>query len=120
LSGWTERRRTIAQQYRAGLRDTSVVVPREFDPGHVYHLFPVLSPDRAAFQAHMGNCGVETLIHYPVPITRQPALVPSRPATCPIADRVCGELVSLPMYPTLSDQDVAVVAEAVRSFPVPR
>jgi dTDP-3-amino-3,4,6-trideoxy-alpha-D-glucose transaminase len=116
LHGWTERRRAIARQYRQALAGASIVVPREFDAGHVYHLFPVLTPHRAAFQAHMTACGVETLIHYPVPIPRQPALAPFQPAMCPIADRVCGEVVSLPMYPALSDQDVAAVTEAVRSF----
>ncbi|MEO8677556.1 MAG: DegT/DnrJ/EryC1/StrS family aminotransferase [Vicinamibacterales bacterium] len=116
LKGWTERRRAIAKQYRQALDGASIVVPREFDAGHVYHLFPVLTPHRAAFQNHLAGRGVETLIHYPVPIPRQPALAPFQPARCPIADRVCEEVVSLPMYPALSDQQVASVAEAVRSF----
>lgn len=116
LRGWTERRRAIAKQYRNALAGASIVVPREFDAGHVYHLFPVLTPHRAAFQAHMAGCGVETLIHYPVPIPRQPALAPAKPAMCPVADRVCGEVVSLPMYPALSDKKVAIVAESAQSF----
>lgn len=116
LGGWTARRRTIAKHYRDALAGAAIAVPREFDPGHVYHLFPVLTPHRAAFQAHLTGCGVETLIHYPVPIPHQPALAPTKPATCPIADRVCSEVVSLPMYPALSESDVAAVVEAARSF----
>ncbi len=116
LAGWTARRRAIAARYRAAAVPPSVTVPREFDEGHVYHLFPVLTPDRDAFQAHCTAQGVETLIHYPVPIPRQPALAPTSPAMCPVADRICNEVVSLPMYPGLSDDQVAAVAKAFSSF----
>jgi dTDP-4-amino-4,6-dideoxygalactose transaminase len=116
LPGWTARRRAIAAQYRAGGVPVSVAVPREFDAGHVYHLFPVLTPNRDAFQAHCTAQGIETLIHYPVPIPRQPALAPASPAMCAVADRVCAEVVSLPMYPGLTDEQVAAVSRAVSSF----
>jgi dTDP-4-amino-4,6-dideoxygalactose transaminase len=59
---------------------------------------------------------VETLIHYPVPIPRQPALAGTSPAMCPIADRVCSQVVSLPMYPGLTDAAVAAVIDGVASF----
>src|SRR5688500_9633533 len=88
LAGWTAKRRAIASRYRNALLDTAVQVPRELDGGHVYHLFPVLTADREAFQQHMRDGGVETLIHYPVPIPRQLALRDASPAMCPIADRV--------------------------------
>ncbi len=119
LAAWTARRRAIAAQYRRALGDTAITVPREFDPGHVYHLFPVLTPHRKAFMAHLAERGVETLIHYPVPIPQQPALKAFDPADCPVANRVCAEVVSLPMYPGLSDANVAAVAEAARSFRPP-
>jgi dTDP-4-amino-4,6-dideoxygalactose transaminase len=105
---------------RAGSRafgeGAGIIVPREFDTGHVYHLFPLLAEARDRFQAHMTAQGVETLIHYPVPIPRQPALVSTSPAICPIADRVCAQVVSLPMYPGLSDEAVATVIHAVTTF----
>ncbi|MFA5910104.1 MAG: DegT/DnrJ/EryC1/StrS family aminotransferase [Vicinamibacterales bacterium] len=119
LAGWTARRRSIAAGYRRALVPASLTVPREFDPGHVYHLFPVLTPHRDAFQAHCTSQGVETLIHYPVPIPRQPALAATNPAMCPVADRVCSEVVSLPMYPALTDDQVAAVARAASSFNPP-
>jgi dTDP-4-amino-4,6-dideoxygalactose transaminase len=56
---------------------------------------------------------VETLVHYPIPIPRQPALANEDPAECPIADRVCAELVSLPMYPSLPLDAAREVAAAV-------
>src|SRR5215204_2960380 len=71
LPQWTAKRRAIASRYRAALTGSALHVPREFDAGHVYHLFPVLAIRREAFQTHMAEDGVETLIHYPVPIPRQ-------------------------------------------------
>lgn len=116
LAGWTARRRAIAAHYRGAAVPASVTVPREFDAGHVYHLFPVLTPHRDAFQAHCRAHGVETLIHYPVPIPRQPALAATNPAMCPVTDRVCAEVVSLPMYPALSADQLAAVTGAFSSF----
>lgn len=119
LADWTKRRRAIAGRYRSASVPPSLSVPREFDAGHVYHLFPVLTPCREAFQAHCLVQGVETLIHYPVPIPRQPALASTNPAMCPVGDRVCAEVVSLPMYPALSDDQVSAVMAAFSSFVPP-
>lgn len=119
LAGWTARRRAIAAQYRNAVVPPTVTVPRELDPGHVYHLFPVLTPHRDALQAHCSSQGVETLIHYPVPIPRQPALASTTPAMCPVADRVCAEVLSLPMYPALSEAQLAAVTHAFSSFRAP-
>ena len=116
LAKWTAKRRSIAARYREALAGASFRVPPQFDAGHVYHLFPLLVERRDAFQVHMTGRGVETLIHYPVPITRQPALRSTSPAVCPVADRVCAQVVSLPMYPGLTDQSIAAVAEAAATF----
>lgn len=116
LAGWTNRRRSIAARYRAALASAAVRAPREFDAGHVYHLFPLLTDHRDGFQAHMTTSGVETLIHYPIPIPRQPSMQSANPAACPIADRVCAQVVSLPMYPSLSDAAVETVAAAAAAF----
>jgi dTDP-4-amino-4,6-dideoxygalactose transaminase len=117
LPEWTTRRRALAARYRAGLAPFAgrrgLRVPPELDGGHVYHLFPVLSPERDALRARLEEQGIETLIHYPVPIPRQPALATEDPAPCPVADRVCGELLSLPLYPDLPDTAVDAVIEAV-------
>jgi dTDP-4-amino-4,6-dideoxygalactose transaminase len=115
LHRWTERRRSVARQYRTGLCK-SLAVPPEKDSGHVYHLFPVLSPRREALQEHLSARGVETLIHYPVPIPRQPALASQEPALCATADHVCTEVLSLPMYPSLTDEAIAHIIDAVHRF----
>ena len=113
VSQWTAERRSLAARYRAGLRDAAVRVPPERDPGHVYHLFPILSSERDALQARLKRRGIETLIHYPVPIPKQAALAGQHPADCPIADRVCAEVLSLPLHPGLPPEAVDEVARAV-------
>jgi dTDP-3-amino-3,4,6-trideoxy-alpha-D-glucose transaminase len=117
LAGWTSRRRALAAAYRAALAGAPVDVPRECDAGHVYHLFVVRSRDtraRADLQAQLAATGIETLIHYPVPVPRQPALASTNPADCPIAARVCDDVLSLPLYPSLGDADIARVAAAIK------
>ena len=114
LPRWTEERRALAREYRRALDGvTSVGVPRECDPGHVSHLFPVLSPERDRVQAHLHAAGIETLIHYPIAITRQPALAAMQPAACPRAERACAEVFSLPLYPALPLDAVRRVAAAL-------
>jgi dTDP-4-amino-4,6-dideoxygalactose transaminase len=114
LAGWTAARRAHAAAYRRWLDGAGLEVPPECDAGHVYHLFPVLSSRRGDLQASLRAQGIETLIHYPVPIPRQPALQAQSPAPCPEADRVCAQVFSLPMYPSLSEDDLRMVAGAIR------
>jgi dTDP-3-amino-3,4,6-trideoxy-alpha-D-glucose transaminase len=112
----TEQRRALAAEYRRRLPGAPVHVPLERDPGHVYHLFPVRTARRSALQAHLRSAGIETLVHYPVAISRQPAFAASSPADCPLANRATDEVLSLPLYPGLSLADVKAVADAVQSF----
>jgi dTDP-4-amino-4,6-dideoxygalactose transaminase len=116
LGDWTARRRALAVQYREALTTSPLAVPIESDAGHVYHLFVVRSAERDRLQSHLASCGVETLIHYPIPIPRQPALAAERPADCPTAARICREILSLPLHPGMADQDVQMVARAVCAF----
>jgi dTDP-3-amino-3,4,6-trideoxy-alpha-D-glucose transaminase len=113
LPRWTAERRALAAVYRRELAGAGIVVPPEIDPGHVYHLFPVLSGDRDGLRERLRDAGIETLIHYPVPIPRQPALASEAPADCPVADRVCAQILSLPLYPSMPAPDVVEVARAV-------
>jgi dTDP-3-amino-3,4,6-trideoxy-alpha-D-glucose transaminase len=114
LAGWTARRRALAARYRARLAGTTAVTPTpECDAGHVYHLFVVRSRDRQAIIARLAARGIEALIHYPVPIPRQPALSTAVPIDCPVAERACDEVLSLPLHPRLDDVDVDEVAAAI-------
>ena len=66
-------------------------------------------------QSILRSAGIETLIHYPVPIPKQPALASEHPADCPVANRVCDEVLSLPLYPSLPADTVDRVAAALAS-----
>jgi dTDP-4-amino-4,6-dideoxygalactose transaminase len=94
-----------------------VHVPLEFDSGHVYHLFVVHTHDRDRLRLHLTSMGVETLIHYPVPIPRQPAMAGMDPSPCPIADQVCNDVLSLPLHPGLTAENVDQVVGAIKTFP---
>ncbi len=119
LPKWMDERRALAKRYRERLLDAPVFVPPERDPGHVYHLFPVLSERRDDLQRHLRDAGVETLIHYPIPVPRQPAFASVQPAVCPVADRVCAQLLSLPLHPGLPAGEVDAVANALHAFRAP-
>jgi len=116
LAGWTDARRDVASRYRGLLAGAPVDVPPECDSGHVYHLLPILSTSRDRLQIWLRDLGVETLIHYPAPIPRQPALRSERPGVCPIADRVCAEILSVPLYPGIPESEVELVANAICRF----
>ena len=116
LASWTDRRRQLAASYRRRLVGSPVTALPERDPGQVYHLFVVRSAAREDLRAHLSGRGIETLIHYPVPIPRQPALAAEKPIDCPIAAAACNEVLSLPLHPALSDSDIAVVSEAIGAF----
>jgi dTDP-3-amino-3,4,6-trideoxy-alpha-D-glucose transaminase len=115
LPGWTEQRRALAREYRGALGGIdAITVPPELDAGHVYHLFPLLSSSREAARARLATAGIETLIHYPVPIPHQPALAAEHPHQCPVADRVCEQVFSVPLYPALAPDAIHAVAQALR------
>jgi dTDP-3-amino-3,4,6-trideoxy-alpha-D-glucose transaminase len=114
LPGWTARRRALAARYRNRLAEAGVEVMTEADPGHVYHLFVIRTRTRRELQAQLAARRIETLVHYPVPIPRQPALASAQPADCAIAARACDQVLSLPLHPGLADEDVDRVAAALK------
>jgi dTDP-4-amino-4,6-dideoxygalactose transaminase len=120
LPHWTAKRRELASRYRRALAALeSISVPPELDAGHVYHLFPVRSVARPAIRAHLQAAGIETLIHYPIPIPDQPALAQETGSACPIASRVCSEVFSLPLYPALDGAAIGRVCDAIAAAPSP-
>jgi len=114
LGDWTRRRRELALQYRQSLHARLPAVV-ERDPGHVYHLFPVRSSTRAATQAALAAAGIETLVHYPVPLAEQPAFAHARVQECPVAARASREVLSLPLHPGLSSDDLRMIISTLQS-----
>jgi dTDP-4-amino-4,6-dideoxygalactose transaminase len=116
LPDWTARRRTLASLYRSALIGTCVGPLPEMDPGHVYHLFVVRATERRRLLQHLSARGIAALVHYPVPITRQPAFAACRPDPCPQAEAACDNVLSLPFHPGLGAADLQRVAAAIRHF----
>ena len=119
LDGWNRRRREIAAIYNREIRNELVRKPVELEYGiHNYHLYVVRCRRRDELQMHMSDCGVGTLIHYPVPIHLQEAYqdLRLREGTFPIAEECSREVLTLPVFPELTDDEVAYVAESVNSF----
>jgi dTDP-3-amino-3,4,6-trideoxy-alpha-D-glucose transaminase len=115
LPEWTSRRRALAAIYRAHLPGAITAV-RQREAGHVYHLFPVRSAGRDALGAHLAAAGIGTLIHYPVPLSAQPAFAAYSPPATPVAARAATELLSLPLHPRLEDADVLRVTHQLDLF----
>jgi len=117
LAAWTERRRAIAALYDRELGGCGLGLPKE-QPGAraVYHLYVVRHPRRDALMAALEARGVGTLIHYPIPLHLQPAFARcgGQPGDLPAVEAAARQIVSLPLYPELSDAQVRAVARAVR------
>ncbi|HLC66301.1 MAG TPA: DegT/DnrJ/EryC1/StrS family aminotransferase [Candidatus Nanoarchaeia archaeon] len=112
-------RRKHAEQYRQALVGTKALVPQEHSEYEsVYHLFVIRHPKRDALAAYLKTQGIETAIHYPVPIHFQPAfaMLGYAPGSFPVAEQLANEILSLPMFPELEQEEIQRVANAIRAF----
>lgn len=111
-------RRRLGAALRAGLAGTSVELPAPAFEGadHVYHLFIVRSDRRDELRSHLEAHGVSSAVHYPFPIHRTEAFGPMPEGSLPNAERLAEEILTLPLFPTMSDDEVARVIAAVESF----
>ncbi len=115
LDRWNERRREVAAAYTAALTDTAVRPPTEATGRlHAYHLYVVRAPERDRFRSSLRERGVETDVHYPLPVHRQPAYGDLAPAgrSLIVSEELAGSIVSLPINPELTDEEVAHVARS--------
>jgi dTDP-4-amino-4,6-dideoxygalactose transaminase len=116
LDDWTAARRRNARQYRELLADTDVITPNEAAwTDHVYHVYAVRTADRDGLQRRLLASGVQTGIHYPIPVHLQPAWAELgyHAGDFPESEKAAREVLSLPMYPELSATQIDVVAAAV-------
>ena len=119
LDTWTERRIALASRYRDLLGRTEFIDTElkltEVAPlaRHVYHLFVVRVARRDSVRAELARRKIQTGVHYPVPCHRQPPLRRFADGPLPVAEQAAGELLSLPMFPHLTDGQVDFVCEAL-------
>ncbi|MBY0359310.1 MAG: DegT/DnrJ/EryC1/StrS family aminotransferase [Candidatus Obscuribacterales bacterium] len=118
LSGWNKRRHEIAQKYTQGLKDLVITPHEEAGRNHVYHLYVIQNNDREGLQKYLADQGIGTLIHYPVPAHLQKAYSYRgyKAGDLPVTEEMTQRILSLPMYPELTDAQVDYVIEQVRNF----
>jgi dTDP-4-amino-4,6-dideoxygalactose transaminase len=116
LENWTEARRTNASRYDQLLKNTAVLTPA-LAPGvrHVYHVYAIRVSDRDSLQQSMLKSGVQTSIHYPIPVHLQPAYADLgyRRGDFPESEKAANEVLSLPLFPEMTEGQVETVVEAV-------
>ena len=117
LEGWIENRRAHAAQYNEYLADSKVQRPIEM-PGrrHVYHIYAIRASQREQLQQRLEKQGIQTGLHYPVPVHLQKAYADLgyHPGHFPCSERLAQEVLSLPMYPELTGTQILKVTRALR------
>lgn len=117
LDEWNARRRAIASLYRQLLSSDTLVLPAE-EPSvePVYHRFVVRTPRRGHMRRALKSAGIETGVHFPIPVHLQPGYrsLGYRVGDFPVSERASQEVLSLPMFPELEDDDIAEVARCFR------
>jgi dTDP-3-amino-3,4,6-trideoxy-alpha-D-glucose transaminase len=118
LEGWNAGRRRVGAALADALRGAPVRTPAPVADGfdHVFHQYVVTTDDRDGLREHLSACGVASAVHYPVPIHRTQAYAALETPALPVAEALAARSCSLPMFPAMSEADVARVAEAVASF----
>jgi dTDP-4-amino-4,6-dideoxygalactose transaminase len=117
LEEWIEARQRNAEMYKSLLRDIAVRLPAQREGvRHVYHLFVVRLRDRDAWREKLAANGVQTGVHYPNPIHLQPAYrdLGYSPGDFPVSERAGQEVLSLPMFPELTSDQIGTIAETLR------
>ena len=119
LDDWNEARRNHAAMYSDSLAGQDLIVPA-IDPRstHIFHLYVVRTAHREELQKHLASRGIQTGIHYPIPIHLQEAYADLgfKKGAFPVTEKLADEILSLPMYAELSQQQIEFVLEAVASF----
>ncbi len=120
-----QRRREIAQYYCENIKNPDIILPNHGIPklfkypyslSHVWHLFVIRHPQRDKLQQYLHEKGIQTLIHYPIPPHKQKAYKEWNHLELSITEKIHNEVLSLPMSPTLTDEQVSYVTEVVNKF----
>jgi len=113
-----QKRIKLAEQYLDGLQGLPLGLPRKRgDCEHVYHLFVIRTNERESLQDYIGRNGISTSIQYPIPIHKQPYYMSvGQNRSLPVTEKLAKEIVSLPMYPELSLEEIRKIINSVKEF----
>ena len=117
LDAWTKERRDIAEKYTSGIQNGKIRLLRK-DPGNVFHIFPVFCDERDALRSYLEAAGIHTLIHYPIPIHLQKAYASLgyQKGDFPAAEKLAETEISLPLYPGMTEEEIAYMIETLNRF----
>ena len=114
-----QRRREIAKYYREHIKNPLITLPQTYDEkAHVWHVFVVRTKEREKFQQYLEANGIQTNIHYPTAPHHQGAYTEWKDMSLPITEKIHREVMSLPMSPVLTDDEVEKVAELVNKWDI--
>ncbi len=122
LDRFVEQRRAHAKRYNALLANVGdLILPKECFGQHSYHLYVIRTKRRDALMAHLKEQQIETEIHYPIPMHMQPGTLKAlklsqKPCSLPVTEKITQEILSLPMHPALTEQELRIVADAIKKF----
>ena len=112
-----EQRRTAAAFYQNNITNPALLLPMVVEPqGHVWHLYVVRSKDRNRFQKHLTDCGVQTVIHYPIAPHKQEAYKEWNELSLPVSERLHDEVISLPISEVITTSQLETVCQHVNNF----
>lgn len=119
LPQWNEKRREHAAKYNELMRDLPVQTPTELpDNYHVYHLYVIRTSNRDQLQSYLREHGIFTGVHYPIPIHLQECIAPLgyREGSLPVTEQITSEILSLPMYAELTDDQIGYIVSMIKEF----
>jgi dTDP-4-amino-4,6-dideoxygalactose transaminase len=120
LRSWTEGRQGNARRYAEGLSGVDEVVLPETAEGneHVFNQYTIRAKDREGLRLRLHRRGIGTAVYYPVPLHLQPCFreLGGRSGDLPVAESLCDEVLSLPVFPELGEDRLGVVVDAIREF----
>ena len=121
LNKWNEQRRAVASMYKELLKELPLIVPKEKqDREHVYHLFVirVMAEERDKLAEFLKNNGIDTGLHYPIPIHLQKSYMGLgyKQGDFPVAEKYVKEILSLPIFPGMTDEEVEYVCDKIKEF----
>lgn len=120
LDEWNNRRRKLAELYNELLCDSDLILPIEKDYAeHVYHLYVIRTKERDRLIKLFSKNEIQTQIHYPIAVHQQKAYQEFRAnANLPVTEKVCSEILSLPLHPWLSSDEVMDIVQIIKSMPI--
>jgi dTDP-4-amino-4,6-dideoxygalactose transaminase len=117
LNADNEHRRTIAKRYITEIKNSTIKLPTwDFSKNHVFHLFVIRTKKRKELQEYLKNNGIETMIHYPIPPHKQKAFEKWNSASFPITEEIHDEVLSLPISPVLSTDEVDFIIKKINEW----